>query len=87
MAHAQSVVETHRSVGSGPSGSFTADLVGVSAVYGTVGVVVGTNLPRLSAATVGAALLIALGVFLLVYRDVRVPSIFGIDWFPTTPHN
>ena len=36
---------------------------------------------------VSAALLIALGVFLLVYWDVRVPSIFGIGWFPTMPYN
>jgi hypothetical protein len=38
-------------------------------------------------AVVSAALLIALGVFLLVYWDVRVPSIFGIGWFPTMPYN
>lgn len=42
--------------------------------------------PRRTTA-VGAALLIALGVFLLVYWDVRVPSIFGIGWFPTMPYN
>ncbi|TQM77774.1 hypothetical protein FHX81_0008 [Saccharothrix saharensis] len=36
---------------------------------------------------VSAALLIALGVFLLVYWDVRVPSIFGFGWFPTMPYN
>ena len=36
---------------------------------------------------VSAALLISLGVFLLVYWDVRVPSIFGIGWFPTMPYN
>ncbi|MCE6998173.1 hypothetical protein LZG04_25735 [Saccharothrix sp. S26] len=38
-------------------------------------------------AVVSAALLIALGVFLLVYWDVRVPSIFGIGWFRTMPYN
>ncbi|MFJ6676062.1 hypothetical protein ACIQMJ_33595 [Actinosynnema sp. NPDC091369] len=38
-------------------------------------------------AAVSAALLIALGVFLLVYWDVRVPSIFGFGWFPTMPYN
>lgn len=38
-------------------------------------------------ASVSGALLIALGVFLLVYWDVRVPSIFGIGWFPTMPYN
>ena len=37
--------------------------------------------------TVAWALLIALGVFLLVYWDVRVPSIFGFGWFPTMPYN
>ncbi|WP_461119379.1 hypothetical protein [Saccharothrix stipae] len=36
---------------------------------------------------VSASLLIALGVFLLVYWDVRVPSIFGFGWFPTMPYN
>ncbi|MFD0203581.1 MULTISPECIES: hypothetical protein [Saccharothrix] len=36
---------------------------------------------------VSAALLISLGVFLLVYWDVRVPSIFGVGWFPTMPYN
>lgn len=38
-------------------------------------------------AVVSAALLIALGVFLLVYWDVRVPSLFGVGWFPTMPYN
>ncbi|WP_367127975.1 hypothetical protein [Saccharothrix sp. HUAS TT1] len=45
-----------------------------------------SNNPRRST-VVSAALLIALGVFLLVYWDVRVPSIFGIGWFPTMPYN
>ncbi|WP_228122237.1 hypothetical protein [Saccharothrix syringae] len=39
------------------------------------------------ATAVGAALLIALGVFLLVYWDLRVPSLFGFGWFPTMPYN
>ncbi len=34
-----------------------------------------------------AVLLIALGVFTVVYWDVRVPAIFGIGWFPTLPYN
>ncbi|MDQ2586899.1 hypothetical protein [Saccharothrix yanglingensis] len=38
-------------------------------------------------AVVSSALLIALGVFLLVYWDVRVPAIFGFGWFPTMPYN
>ncbi|MEU8332318.1 hypothetical protein [Micromonospora sp. NPDC048839] len=33
------------------------------------------------------ALLIALGVFTVVYWDVRVPSIFGFGWFPTMFYN
>ncbi|MFD7659224.1 hypothetical protein ACFV4N_35055 [Actinosynnema sp. NPDC059797] len=41
--------------------------------------------PRTTA--VSAALLIALGVFLLVYWDLRVPSMFGFGWFPTMPYN
>ncbi|QQQ80026.1 hypothetical protein IOD16_17550 [Saccharothrix sp. 6-C] len=45
----------------------------------------GSNSRR--SAVVSAALLISLGVFLLVYWDVRVPSIFGIGWFPTMPYN
>ncbi|MGM1062894.1 hypothetical protein [Saccharothrix sp. Mg75] len=36
---------------------------------------------------VSAGLLIALGVFLLVYWDLRVPSLFGFGWFPTMPYN
>ncbi|BCB87670.1 hypothetical protein Psuf_049830 [Phytohabitans suffuscus] len=38
-------------------------------------------------ATVSGALLIALGVFTVVYWDVRVPSIFGFGWFPTMFYN
>jgi hypothetical protein len=45
----------------------------------------GSNTPRTAA--VSSALLIALGVFLFVYWDVRVPAIFGIGWFPTMPYN
>lgn len=33
------------------------------------------------------SLLIALGVFTVVYWDIRVPAIFGIGWFPTMPYN
>ncbi|MEU5911493.1 hypothetical protein [Micromonospora sp. NPDC047527] len=33
------------------------------------------------------ALLIALGVFTVVYWDVRVPAIFGFGWFPTMFYN
>lgn len=36
---------------------------------------------------VTGALLIALGVFTVVYWDVRVPAIFGVGWFPTMPYN
>ncbi|MFC4146125.1 hypothetical protein ACFO0M_07645 [Micromonospora mangrovi] len=33
------------------------------------------------------ALLIALGVFTVVYWDVRLPAMFGHGWFPTMPYN
>ena len=33
------------------------------------------------------ALLIALGVFTVVYWDIRVPAIFGVGWFPAMPYN
>ncbi len=39
------------------------------------------------AAAVSAALLIALGVFTVVYWDLRVPAIFGFGWFPEMPYN
>jgi hypothetical protein len=37
-------------------------------------------------ALVSGTLLLALGVFTVVYWDVRVPSLFGIGWFPTMPY-
>ncbi len=33
------------------------------------------------------SLLVALGVFTLVYWTVRVPAMFGYGWFPTMPYN
>ncbi|WBB76740.1 hypothetical protein O7602_14895 [Micromonospora sp. WMMD1128] len=39
------------------------------------------------AAVVTGALLVALGVFTVVYWDVRLPARFGIGWFPTMPYN
>jgi hypothetical protein len=36
---------------------------------------------------VTGALLIALGVFTVVYWDVRLPAMFGHGWFPTMPWN
>ena len=36
---------------------------------------------------VTGALLIALGVFSVVYWDVRLPAMFGHGWFPTMPWN
>jgi len=36
---------------------------------------------------VTGALLIALGVFTVVYWDVRLPAMFGHGWFPTMPYN
>lgn len=38
-------------------------------------------------AMVSGTLLLALGVFTVVYWDLRVPSLFGIGWFPTMPYN
>lgn len=38
-------------------------------------------------AVITASLTIALGVFTVVYWDVRVPAIFGVGWFPTMPYN
>jgi hypothetical protein len=32
-------------------------------------------------------MLIALGVFTVVYWCLRVPAIFGFGWFPTMPYN
>ncbi|BCJ41152.1 hypothetical protein GCM10010168_45500 [Actinoplanes ianthinogenes] len=39
------------------------------------------------AAVFTGVLLIALGVFTVVYWDVRLPSMFGYGWFPTMPYN
>lgn len=42
--------------------------------------------PRRSAMVAGTALVL-LGVFLLVYWDVRLPAHFGYGWFPAMPWN
>ncbi|MBM7494153.1 hypothetical protein JOD64_005375 [Micromonospora luteifusca] len=42
--------------------------------------------PKHTAAVTGA-MLIALGVFMVVYWDVRLPAMFGHGWFPTMPYN
>lgn len=39
------------------------------------------------AAAVSGALLVALGIFTVVYWDVRVPALFGYGWFPTMFYN
>jgi hypothetical protein len=39
------------------------------------------------AAAVTGALLIALGVFTIVYWDLRLPANFGYGWFPTMPYH
>lgn len=36
---------------------------------------------------VSGALLVALGVFTLVYWDIRLPASFGYGWFPVLPYN
>jgi hypothetical protein len=38
-------------------------------------------------ALVSGTLLLGLGVFTVVYWDIRVPAIFGVGWFPTMPYN
>jgi hypothetical protein len=38
-------------------------------------------------AMVSGTMLLALGVFTVVYWDLRVPSLFGVGWFPTMPYN
>ncbi len=38
------------------------------------------------AAVVTGALLVALGIFTVVYWDVRLPARFGIGWFPMMPY-
>ncbi|HEY0697731.1 MAG TPA: hypothetical protein VGD43_07970 [Micromonospora sp.] len=45
-----------------------------------------TSRPARTAAVTGA-LLIALGVFSVVYWDVRLPAMFDHGWFPTMPYN
>ncbi|MEU2170971.1 hypothetical protein ACH47V_25945 [Micromonospora chersina] len=42
--------------------------------------------PRRTAVVTGS-LLLALGVFNIVYWDVRLPAMFGIGWFPTMWYN
>ncbi|MFD2765109.1 hypothetical protein [Micromonospora eburnea] len=39
------------------------------------------------ATVVTGALLVALGIFTVVYWDLRVPARFGIGWFPSMPYN
>ena len=36
---------------------------------------------------VTGSMLLALGVFTVVYWDLRVPALFGFGWFPTMPYN
>lgn len=43
------------------------------------------NPRRMSLVT--GTLLLALGVFTIVYWDLRVPAIFGVGWFPEMPYN
>jgi len=59
---------------------------------GLVLVTRGALLRRLAAdprrtAVLTAGLLIALGVFTVIYWDVRLPAMFGIGWFPSMPYN
>lgn len=45
-----------------------------------------TASPARTAAITGG-MLIALGVFMMVYWGVRLPAMFGYGWFPTMPYN
>ncbi|OLB75825.1 MAG: hypothetical protein AUI14_20265 [Actinobacteria bacterium 13_2_20CM_2_71_6] len=38
-------------------------------------------------AVISGVALLALGTFMVVYWDVRLPAIFGYGWFPTAPWN
>jgi hypothetical protein len=38
-------------------------------------------------ALITGSMLVALGVFTVVYWDLRVPAIFGFGWFPKMPYN
>jgi hypothetical protein len=38
-------------------------------------------------ATVTATMFLAVGVFTVVYWDIRLPAIFGYGWFPTMFYN
>lgn len=42
---------------------------------------------RAKASAIAGVALLALGVFMVVYWDVRVPAMFGFGWFPTMPWN
>ena len=57
-------------------------------VLGTRGRFLGwlSGSPRRTALITGT-LLVGLGVFNLVYWDLRVPSMFAGGWFPTMPYN
>jgi hypothetical protein len=38
-------------------------------------------------ARIAGVALIALGTFMIIYWDVRLPALFGYGWFPTMPWN
>ncbi|MDG4775017.1 hypothetical protein [Solwaraspora sp. WMMD792] len=69
------------------------NIVIVSAVFALLVVVTRGGLIRWLAsdpartAAVTGGLLIALGVFMVVYWDVRLPAMFDYGWFPTMPYN
>ncbi|MFV2128057.1 hypothetical protein ACFHWS_26550 [Micromonospora sp. LOL_013] len=68
------------------------NIVIVSAVFALLVMVTRGGLIRWLAAdpartaAVTGGLLIALGVFMVVYWDVRLPAMFGYGWFPTMPY-
>ncbi|WFE23640.1 hypothetical protein O7621_10410 [Solwaraspora sp. WMMD937] len=69
------------------------NIVIVSAVFALLVMVTRGGLIRWLAAdpartaAVTGGLLIALGVFMVVYWDVRLPAMFDYGWFPTMPYN
>jgi hypothetical protein len=79
------------------AGAFVLQSLGniaiVAALFALVVVVTrGGVLRRLAGApgrtvAVTGSLLLALGVFTVVYWTVRVPAMFGYGWFPTMPYN
>jgi len=69
------------------------NVVLVTAIFGLLTLITRGGFLRMMTATprraalVTGCLLIALGVFLVIYWDVRLPAALGYGWFPTMPYN